>query len=148
MSYQKTIICGNIGRDPEIRQMQSGDKVASFSVAVTERWKDKHNQKQERTEWFRCTCFKGLAGVVESYVRKGSKVLIEGKQKTDSYTDKDGNQRQSITLIVDQMQMLGGNENQTQPQAQQNYNQGRSSGGSQMPNPHGGADDLDDEIPF
>lgn len=97
----KAQVIGNLGRDPEIRTMPSGDKVASFSVATSERWKDKvSGERKERTEWHNITVFnQNLIGVVEQYVKKGTKVYIEGQIETRKWDDK-GTDRHSTEIVL------------------------------------------------
>src|SRR4051794_6020401 len=98
-SVNKAIIIGNLGRDPEARNMQSGGKVVSFSVATSESWKDKDGQRQERTQWHRAIFNEKLGEIAEKYLRKGSKVYLEGRIESRKFTDKDGQERE-ITEIV------------------------------------------------
>lgn len=100
-SVNKAILIGNLGRDPEVRKMNSGDSVVSFSLATTESWRDKASgERKDRTEWHNVVIFnENLGRVAEQYCKKGSKIYIEGQLQTREYTDKDGNQRR-ITEIV------------------------------------------------
>src|SRR5689334_17335786 len=99
-SVNKAVIIGNLGRDPEARNMQSGGKVVSFSVATSESWKDKNGERQEKTTWHRVAIFNEKLGeVAEKYLRRGSKVYLEGRIESRKYTDKDGQERE-ITEIV------------------------------------------------
>lgn len=107
-SVNKVILVGNLGRDPEMRYMPSGDAIASFSVATTDNWKDKDGQKQERTEWHRISMFGKLAEIAGEYLKKGSSVYIEGRLQTRKWQDKEGNERQTTEVVADRMQMLGG----------------------------------------
>jgi single-strand DNA-binding protein len=103
----KVIILGNLGRDPETRYMPSGDAVTTFSVATSESWKDKNTgEKRESTEWHNCVAFRRLGEIAGTYLKKGSKIYLEGKLKTETY-EKDGAKRYSTKIIVDQLQMLG-----------------------------------------
>jgi single-strand DNA-binding protein len=105
----KAIIIGRLGNDPEVSYMPSGTAVANISVATSEKWKDKNSgETQERTEWHRCTFFGRLAEVVGEYLRKGSQVYIEGRLRTDKWTDKNGVERYTTKIIANGMQMLGG----------------------------------------
>ena len=97
-SVNKVILIGNLGKDPEIRYMQSGDPVANFSLATSEQWTDKSGQKQERTEWHRVEVFGKTAQVVRDYCSKGKQVYIEGSIRYDEWTDKEGN-KQKMTKI-------------------------------------------------
>ena len=107
-SVNKVILIGNLGRDPEVRYMPSGDAVANFSVATTEKWKDKSGEMQEQTEWHRVSFFGRQAEICGEYLRKGSSVYIEGRLQTRKWTDKDGNERTTTEIRGDRMQMLGG----------------------------------------
>ena len=97
----KAMLIGNVGRDPEVRNTQSGDKVVSFSVATTEKWKDKSGEKKERTEWHRVVIFNDRLGdVAATYLKKGSKVYVEGQIQSRKYQDKETGKDVSITEIV------------------------------------------------
>ena len=101
-SVNKVILLGNLGRDPEIRSMQSGKKMASFSIATSKRWKDRNTQEQkENTSWHNIVVFnEGLVDVIEKYVKKGSKIYIEGELSTRKYQDKDGNDRYTTEVVL------------------------------------------------
>jgi single-strand DNA-binding protein len=94
-SVNKVILIGNLGRDPEVRRMNSGDPVVSFSIATTESWRDKASgERKERTEWHNVVIFNDALGkIAEQYCKKGTKVYLEGQLQTRDYTDRDGNQR-------------------------------------------------------
>lgn len=110
----KVILIGNLGADPEVRYMPSGDAVANINIATSESWKDKQTgEKQERTEWHKVVFFGKLAEIVKQYLRKGSKVYIEGKLRTRKYKAQDGSERYSTEVVVDMngtMQMLDGRQ--------------------------------------
>lgn len=96
----KATLLGNVGNDPDIRTMQSGDKVANFTLATSERWKDKNTGEQkEATEWHRVTVWGNLAGIVEQYVRKGSKLYLEGQIKTRSW-EQDGQKKYTTEIVL------------------------------------------------
>jgi len=101
-SVNKVILLGNLGRDPEIRSMQSGSKMASFSIATSKRWKDKNTQEQkEKTSWHNVVVFgEGLVNIVEKYVKKGSKIFIEGELQTRKWQDQDGNDKYTTEVIL------------------------------------------------
>ena len=101
-SVNKVILLGNLGRDPEIRSMQSGNKMASFSMATSKRWKDKATQEQkEKTSWHNIVVFgEGLVNVVEKYVKKGSKIYLEGELQTRKWQDQDGNDKYTTEVII------------------------------------------------
>lgn len=105
----KTILVGHIGKDPETRYTAAGSAITTISVATSEQWKDKQTGEQkEHTEWHRVQFFGRLAEIAGEYLRKGSQVYVEGKLKTDKYTDKEGVERYATNIIAHEMQMLGG----------------------------------------
>ena len=107
MGVNKVILVGNVGKDPEIRHLDSGVAVANFPLATSETYKNKENQKVTNTEWHNIVLWRGLAEVAEKYVKKGNPLYIEGKIRTRSYDDKDGNKRYITEIVADTMQMLG-----------------------------------------
>jgi single-strand DNA-binding protein len=154
-SVNKVILIGNLGRDPEIRYMPSGDALATLSVATTDSWKDKSGEKQERTEWHRVSMFGRLAEIAGEYLKKGSQVYIEGRIQTRKYTDKDGAEKYSTEIVANEMKMLGSRnaaggmaDMDSAPRA---ASRPASGGAASAPAkaPAGGAfDDLEDDIPF
>ena len=105
----KVILVGNLGRDPEIRTLESGVKVARFSVATTESYNDRNTgQRVDQTEWHNIVLWRGLAEIAEKYLRKGNQVYLEGKLQTRSYQDKDGITKYSTEVVGQNMNMLGG----------------------------------------
>jgi len=151
-SLNKVILIGNLGRDPEVRRLNSGEPVVNLSIATSENWRDKASgERKERTEWHRVVIFnENLAKVAEQYLRKGSKVYLEGQLQTRKYTDKDGAERYTTEVVLQRFRgelvMLDA--------------RGAGGGGGEDSDrsfPSGGAsdtgrsfqrDDLDDEIPF
>ena len=117
----KAILIGNLGGDPEVRYTQSGTAVANFTMATSERWKDKEGQQQEQTEWHRIVAFARLGEICGEYLSKGSKVYIEGRIQTRSWDDKDGNKRYTTEIVAREMKMLdskpgtGGGGGYTEP---------------------------------
>lgn len=103
----KIIILGNLGKDPEIRTLSSGQKVASFSVATVEKWKDKDGNKKEATDWHNVEAWGAITDVIEKYLKKGSKVYIEGKMKYQEY-EKDGQKRTIAKIQMEKLEMLDG----------------------------------------
>ena len=103
----KVILIGNVGRDPEMRYTQNGTAVANFSLATTERWKDRDGQQQEHTEWHRCVAWRRLAEIIGEYVTKGRQLYVEGRLRTRQWEDRDGNTRYTTEIDVQNMQMLG-----------------------------------------
>jgi single-strand DNA-binding protein len=150
-SVNKVILIGNLGRDPEIRYMPSGDALATLSVATTDTWKDKSGEKQEKTEWHRVSMFGRLAEIAGEYLKKGSQVYIEGRIQTRKYTDKDGTEKYSTEIVANEMKMLGSRgatggmaDMDSTPRASS-----RPASSAPAKAPAGGAfDDLEDDIPF
>jgi len=141
-SINKVIIVGNLGRDPETRHLPSGEAITHVALATSDRWKDKSSGEQrEATEWHRVTFFGKLGEIAEQYLRKGSQVYVEGKLRTRKYMDKDGVERSATEIIADQMQMLGG-RNEDQPQ------QAAPSPNSNKKPPARQSSAFDDDIPF
>jgi single-strand DNA-binding protein len=144
MSVNKVIIVGNLGRDPEIRSLNSGDKVCNLSVATSESWRDKATgEKKEKSEWHRVVIFNdNLSTVAEKYLRKGSKVYIEGQLQTRKWTDSSGQEKYSTEIVLQrfrgELQILD-SKVESQGQAPAQY-------GASQPAP--AAADIDDEIPF
>jgi single-strand DNA-binding protein len=144
-SVNKAILIGNLGRDPEIRYTQSGDPIANFSLATSERWTSKSGEKQERTEWHRVEVFGKTAQVCRDYLSKGRSVYIEGQIRYEEWTDKDGNKRNTTRIRVSgpnsRLVMLGSRGD----------GGGRREGPSDGPPPEGGGDSFqatDDDVPF
>lgn len=119
MSVNRVILIGNLGKDPELRYTPSGDAVANFSMATSERYKDRSGEQQERTEWHNIVAWRNLAEICGKYLQKGKQVYIEGKIQTRSYDDRDGVKRYITEVIADQMQMLGSKEPQERPRTTQ-----------------------------
>ncbi len=103
----KVIFVGNLGKDPEIRSLDNGVKVASFSLATSESYKNKEGQRVEQTEWHNIVMWRGLAEVAEKYLKKGAQIYLEGKIRTRSWDDKEGNKRYTTEIIADTFTMLG-----------------------------------------
>tara|TARA_X000001036_G_C20501365_1_gene734004 strand:- start:257 stop:691 length:435 start_codon:yes stop_codon:yes gene_type:complete len=107
-SINKVILIGNLGKDPEVRHLENGASVANFSIATSENYKDrKTGEKVSQTEWHNIVVWRGLADIAEKYLKKGDKVYIEGKLKTRSWQDQDGNNRYTTEVIADNLTMLG-----------------------------------------
>ena len=137
MSLNKVLLIGNAGRDPEIRHLESGAMNATFSLATTERYRDRSTgEMKEQTEWHNIVCWRNLAEIAEKYVKKGTQLFIEGRIRTRSYNDKDGNTKYMTEILADNMQLLGrqGGGNQQPYQPQQGWQQGgRQQQGWQQP---------------
>ncbi len=154
----KVILIGNLGRDPEVRHLESGASVASFSIATTESYKDRNTgERRDVTEWHNIVLWRGLADIAEKYLRKGSTVYIEGKLRTRSW-EKDGVTRYTTEVIGDNMTMLGGNpggqggSNRPPMPTEENY--GASPAPAAQSQPSGGStspaieSDVSDDLPF
>ena len=111
---QKVIIIGRLGADPEVKYLQDGTAVANFTVATSERWKSKSGEKQERTEWHKCSVFGRLAEVCSEYLKKGSLAYFEGKLQTRSWEGNDGIKRYVTEIKVSEMEMLGSRQESRQ----------------------------------
>jgi single-strand DNA-binding protein len=107
MSLNKVMLIGNVGKDPEVRHLESGAATASFTLATTERYKDRNGENKEQTEWHNIVCWRALADLVEKYVKKGTQLYIEGRIRTRSYNDKEGNVRYITEINADTIQLLG-----------------------------------------
>ena len=172
-SVNKVILVGNLGRDPEIRYLPSGDPVANITIATSSKYKGKDGNMVEETEWHRVTFFGKLAEIVGQYLKKGRPVYVEGRIKTRKYTDKDGVEKYATDIVANEMQMLGAREGMGEPSG--DYDGGGDSGegggyarqapaarpaqrpaapppaARQAPpqsRPSSGFDDMDDDIPF
>ena len=159
-SVNKVIIVGNLGRDPEVRSFQNGGRVCSLNIATSESWKDKASgERKERTEWHRVSIFNdALVGIAERYLKKGSKVYLEGQLETRKYTDKDGVEKYSTEVVLrpyrGELTLLDGRSGGSSDSAGGSDmdsgfgggNGGGSFGGGQSSG--GSRNDMDDEIPF
>jgi single-strand DNA-binding protein len=154
-SVNKVILLGNLGRDPEIRSMQSGKKMASFSIATSKRWKDKNTQEQkENTSWHNIVVFnEGLVDVIEKYVKKGTKIYVEGELSTRKYQDKDGNERYTTEVILQgynsNLTMLGSNNSLSASQEQPITDTSNDiSNNDDISSESNDSSNLDEDIPF
>ena len=151
-SVNKVILVGNLGKDPEVRSFQNGGRVASFSVATSESWKDKSSgERKEKTEWHRVSVLnEALVGIVEKYLKKGSKVYLEGQLETRKWTDKEGRDQYSTEVVLrpyrGELTMLdgaSGGGRSAMPTQDDVPSFGPSAG-----SPMSSAPELDDQIPF
>ena len=152
-SVNKVILIGNLGADPEVRLSQDGKKIVNMRLATSESWKDRQTgERRERTEWHRVVCFSdGLSGIIEQYVKKGSKIYVEGQLRTRKWQDQSGQDRYSTEVVLDgfngvvtMLDSRGGGGGDA-PSYGGGDDYGAPSGGGDS-GPVG--DDLDDEIPF
>ena len=162
-SVNKVIIVGNLGRDPEIRYMPSGDAIANIAVATSYKSKDRNTGEQkETTEWHRISFFGRLAEIAGQYLKKGSSVYVEGRLQTRKYTDKDGVEKYATDIVAEQMQMLGGrqgmggdsmddgggNSYENSRPAPAPRQQAPAPAPRPAPKPAPNFSDMDDDIPF
>jgi single-strand DNA-binding protein len=161
-SVNKVILVGNLGRDPEVRSFPNGDRVANVTIATTDRWKDKQtSEMKEATEWHRLVFNGRLAEIVEQYLRKGSQIYVEGSLRTRKWTDKEGQEKYTTEIRVDQMKMLGSRQGMGGPSGDDDGSSGdyarptppsRSAAAAPTPSapakPSSSFDDMDDDIPF
>jgi single-strand DNA-binding protein len=148
-SLNRVTLIGNVGKDPEIRKTQAGKSIANFSVATSETWKSQDGEKHEKTFWHNCVCFnEGLSGVIEKYVRKGSKIYVEGSLQTRKWQDQSGQDRYSTEVVLSayngQIILLDKSNSTSKPDTPSN---GHSEPAAGKPM-GGGGRAFDDEIPF
>jgi single-strand DNA-binding protein len=159
-SVNKVILIGNLGKDPEVRTMNNGGEVVSFSIATSENWNDKASgERKEKTEWHNIVIFnENLGRIAKQYLRKGSPVYVEGQLQTRKWTDKDGNDRYTTEVVLQrfrgELTLLGGREGGGSGGGSSNWGEDRGSspfgGGAKAPSGGGSAfdSDLDDDVPF
>lgn len=152
MSINKVILVGNVGQEPEIRSTQDGREIASFSIATSESWKDKNSgEKKEKTEWHRIVVFSsGLVGVIKNYVKKGTKLYIEGSLQTRKWTDAQGVEKYTTEIVLQNfnstLQILDSKDRQSG--GSDSYSSPNNSSSSSRSNSDVSVEDHDDEIPF
>ncbi len=141
-NYHQCQVVGHLGKDPETRFTSSGDPVASFSVAYTEKWGEK-----EQTTWFRVSAWKKLAEIAQKYLRKGDAVMVVGRMQCRKYQDKDGQQRESWELNADQIKLMGARKEGDTPTQEQLDNRKAAAARVQQ-RTDGGLAEMDSDIPF
>lgn len=146
-SVNKVILIGNLGKDPEVRHLENGAVVANFPLATSESYTDKNGNRVENTDWHDIVVWRGLAEVVEKYVRKGHKVYIEGKLKKRSWQDKEGNTRYTTEVVADELTMLNRPDQNESQRSAPYSNQGTPQEPSQIDNIIN-KDGEDDDLPF
>lgn len=160
-SVNKVMLVGNLGRDPEVRSTQDGNKIVNLSLATSERWKDKSSGEQrERTEWHRVVIFnENLGRIAEQYLRKGSTCYIEGQLQTRKWTDNQGAEKYTTEVVLQrfrgELTLLGGRadtssigESGGYSASAVNFDQPSSASGQSSPPPMRSSNDMDDDIPF
>lgn len=149
MSLNKVMLIGHLGQDPELRHTQGGTAVCNFSLATTERWKDKSGEKQERTEWHRCVAWGKPGEVLAKYLTKGSQVYIEGSLETKQWEDKDGNKRYTTEIKVRDFTFLGGGKSSADSRRSGSHDPSPLRAGDDLGyGPRTAPEGLDDDIPF
>jgi single-strand DNA-binding protein len=147
-SVNKVILIGNLGKDPEVRRLENGAVVANFPIATSETYTDKNTgEKRENTDWHNIVCWRGLAEVVEKYIKKGTKVYVEGKLKTRNYQDKDNVTRYVTEVLAEEITILSRPDGDRNPSEQKPVysNQGTPNSPSPMQDISA---ELDDDLPF
>lgn len=146
MSLNEAKLIGHVGRDPETRYLPSGDAVVNFSVATTDKWRDKTtNEQREATEWHRVTAFGKLAEIIDKHVRKGTQVYVSGKIVTRKWTDQSGVEKYSTEIKADTLQMLGGKREGESAEGGESYSRTKPAADQPAPSILGA---MDDDIPF
>lgn len=149
MSINKVILVGNVGQDPEIRTTQDGREIANFSIATSESWKDKNTgEKKDKTEWHRVVVFsQGLVGIIKNYVKKGTKLYIEGALQTRKWTDNQGVEKSTTEVVLQNynstLQILDARERNSSSDSYNSSNSKRSSNRDEV-----AVEENDDEVPF
>ncbi|KTD58414.1 Single-strand binding protein (SSB) (Helix-destabilizing protein) [Legionella sainthelensi] len=151
----KVILIGNVGVDPDVRYLPNGNAVTTLSIATSEAWKDKSTgEKQERTEWHRVVCFNRLGEIAGEYVRKGSKLYVEGSLRTRKWQDQQGQDRYTTEIVANDIQMLDnkvGASSSFDDNSQAQFTPTNQNFAKQQPAqqvPHDAFDQLDDDVPF
>lgn len=137
----KAILIGNVGKDPEVKHLDSGMVITNIRLATSETYNNKNNEKVTNTEWHNVVLFRNLAEIAEKYVNKGDALYIEGRIRTRSWDDKDGNKRYMTEIVGNNMQMLGGGKKSDETSASQSSGVTESEGATGIP-------DDEDDLPF
>jgi single-strand DNA-binding protein len=152
MSVNKVILIGRLGKDPETRYMTNGEAVTNATLATSENWKDKSGEKQEKTEWHNLVFYRRLAEIAGEYLKKGSQIYVEGKLQTRKWQTKEGQDRYTTEIVVNEMTMLGGRSSGPGSFEVVENKPASASGGAApakaAPAAKGSFDNFDDDIPF
>ena len=153
MSVNKVILIGRLGKDPETRYMTNGEAVTNATLATSENWKDKSGEKQEKTEWHNLVFYRRLAEIAGEYLKKGSQIYVEGKLQTRKWQTKEGQDRYTTEIVVNEMQMLGSKSDRGGSfEVVENKPAASSTGDAAAPKAAPAAkssfDNFDDDIPF
>lgn len=144
MSVNKVILVGNVGKDPDVRHLEGGTSVASFPLATSETYKNKSGEKVTTTEWHNIVVWRGLAEVAEKYVKKGSQLYIDGRIRTRSYDDKEGNKRYFTEIYADTLRMLGKKSDSDSGTHEPPENEGKPP----AVEPESTGNEVDNDLPF
>jgi single-strand DNA-binding protein len=148
MSVNKVILVGNVGKDPEVKHLDSNSSVANFTLATSDHYTNKSGEKVTTTEWHNIVCWSGLATLAENYIRKGSQIYVDGKIRTRSYDAQDGSKRYITEILADTIQLLGKKSEGT---SSEGTKISQSSGVSEplnSPNSYGNDNNEGDDLPF
>ncbi len=153
MSVNKAILVGRLGKDPETRYMTNGEAVTNVSLATSENYKDKNGEKQERTEWHNLVFYRRLAEIAGEYLKKGSQIFVEGRIQTRKWQDKEGKDRYTTEIIVNEMKMLGSKASSSSFEVVDTPSSAPAKSASAAkpaaaPAGKGNFDNFDDDIPF
>ncbi len=150
MSVNKVILVGRLGKDPETRYMTNGEAVTNVTLATSENWKDKSGEKQEKTEWHNLVFYRRLAEIAGEYLKKGAQIYVEGKIQTRKWQDKEGKDRYTTEIIVNEMQMLGSKSGGAGSFEVVEKSASGAAPAASRPAPaaKGKFDNFDDDIPF
>ena len=143
MTVNKVILVGNLGKDPEVRNLPSGEAVASVTLATSNKYKNRAGEMVDETEWHNITFFGRLAEIVGQYLKKGSSIYVEGRIKTEKYTDKNGIEKYATKIIAGEMKMLGG-----KPSGDGGGHAAPAAMQAPTARPASNFDDMDDDIPY
>jgi len=144
-SVNKVILIGNLGKDPEVRYLEGGTAVATFSIATSETYKNRNGELTTTTDWHNVVVWRKLAEITEKYLKKGNKVYVEGKLKTRSWQDQDGNTRYTTEVVADNLTMLGGRKEESSGHAESKQAEDNS---AKEQKPMSVADNEEDDLPF
>ena len=148
MSVNKVILIGNVGKDPEVRHLESNVSVANFTLATSENYTNKSGEKVTTTEWHNIVCWRGLATVAENYVHKGSQIYVDGKIRTRSYDAPDGTKRYVTEIYADTLQLLGKKGEGSSAEGSKSNEVSHVGEPNNDPGSYGAPGDKEDDLPF
>jgi single-strand DNA-binding protein len=148
MSINKVILVGNVGKDPEVKHLESNVSVANFTLATSENYTNKSGEKVTTTEWHNIVCWRGLASIAENYIRKGSQIYVDGKIRTRSYDAPDGSKRYITEILADTIQLLGKKNDGASSEGVKGSQQAGVNEPIGEPNAYGNDNKEVDDLPF